>query len=280
MSVDEIVEAIKVKHRARCFAMEQRKRADLAAGSFLSRALGWRKDKPQAERDRINILVSKLLSGKVEAEGDLAEFVAASRLPGPYDEIEKRSTKAMIKLAIQLPVWKSFCEPIYGFGPISLAIIVGEAGNLDNYDSDTKLWKRMGVAVINGDRQGIVPKGIIGAARKEAWIERGYSPIRRSRLFTIGGPLIQLNKGVYRAAYEHRRRHTQITHPEWWVDASGKPKLTKDGTPASAHGALDAQRYMEKRLLRDLWRAWRRTSLIMADRPVAGVSAAHSIAAE
>jgi hypothetical protein len=45
----------------------------------------------------------------------------------------------------------------------------------------------------------------------------------------------------YRVAYDHRRAHTAVTHPEW-----------TDG-----HSHNDALRYASKRILKDLWRAAR-----------------------
>jgi hypothetical protein len=46
-----------------------------------------------------------------------------------YDAIERQSTKAMEALAKTLPVW-SWAETVRGFGAVSLATIVAEAGDL------------------------------------------------------------------------------------------------------------------------------------------------------
>ena len=53
-----------------------------------------------------------------------------------------------------------------------------------------------------------------------------------------------IDGGPYRAAYDYRRARTAETHPDW-------PK-------ARSHN--DASRYMTKRLVRDLWAAWRQTT--------------------
>lgn len=257
MSVD-IIDAIRAAHRERCFAMEQRKRTDLSLGAFLRLVLGWRKDLPEAERKTIAAQAAAIMDG---ADSDWGEIVTASDAARkPFEAVEKRSVKQMEKLAKQLPVW-SFVEPVRGFGAASLAVIVAEAGDLANYDSEAKLWKRMGLAVMDGVRQGGLNKG----AGADAWIEHGYSPQRRSKMWNIGDTLIKGNRdGKYRTAYLRRKEYEIAREPEM-------PKI-------KAHRR--AQRYMEKRLLRDLWRAWRRTTPLVAEKPKHHLSTAnHSEAA-
>lgn len=137
----------------------------------------------------------------------------------------------MAKLAKQLPVY-SFVEGVHGFGAIGLAQIVGEAGDLSNYANPAKLWKRMGLAVINGKSQRRV-SGV------EA-LEHGYSPQRRSIMYCIGDSMIK-KQNAYRELYLARKV----------IEEQKMPEGTK------LHWHRRAQRYMEKRLLRDLWRAWR-----------------------
>jgi hypothetical protein len=257
MSV-EILDAIRAAHRERCFAMEQRKRIDLALGAFLRLMLGWRKDLPDSARKAIAAQAVAIIDG---ADSDWSEIIEASAAARkPFETIEKRCVKQMEKLAQQLPVW-SFVEPVRGFGAASLAVIVAEAGDLSEYSSEAKLWKRMGLAVLDGVRQGGLGKN----AGADAWIEHGYSPQRRSRMWNIGDTLIKGNReGKYRTAYLRRKEYELSREPEM-------PKI-------KAHRR--AQRYMEKRLLRDLWRAWRRTNDQADERPRSRLSAAnHSKAA-
>ena len=278
----DLINQIKAAHRDRCFAMEQRKRADLSLGSFLRMVLGWRKDLPEKERKAIAAEAARLQKGDVESVW--SEMIRASHSgKAQFEEVEKDRAREMERLAKQLPAWGTFGVSVRGFGPLGLAIIVAEAGDLDEYASHSKLWKRMGLAVIDGARQGIVSSGLTGAARSAAWISHGYSPVRRSRMFTIGDALLKGNgNGPYRAAYAHRRAWTQKTHPEWWLDAKGESKLNKQGMPSSSHGHNDAQRYMEKRLLRDLWRAWRGATCELPERarkelPLSSASAATNV---
>lgn len=248
----DLIDAIRAAHRERCFAMEQRKRCDLALGAFLRTGLGWRRDLSDDLRKAIAKRADDLIFyGETTAKGkdskqskdplfDNLEPIISAALSSraPWDAIESGALKQMERLAMMLPVWPTFGEPIRGFGPASLAVIVAEAGDLSNYATKSKLWKRMGVAVMGAVRQGGLPKN----ASAESWIEHGYDRQRRSRLWNIGDALIKGNRaGKYRQCYLKRKEYELARDPEM--------------KPIKAHRR--AQRYMEKRLLRDLWQAWR-----------------------
>lgn len=268
----EIVDGIRGWHRKRCFAMENRKRSDLSLGSSLRSWLGWRKDLPEEDRKRIaeqaSLLIEcgeKVAKGKPHALEDTEEFaewgaiiLVSIKAREHTDHFEKIATKEMERLAKSLPVWSSFGETIRGFGPVSLAVIIGEAGDLSNYSSHSKLWKRMGLAVMDGVRQG----GLKKTSGKELWIEHGYSPIRRSRMFVIGDTLMKGNQdGPYRTAYLARKQYERdraeanglIVAPAAKIPAARREEFISDG---QIH--LRSQRYMEKRLLKHLWQAWGR----------------------
>lgn len=276
MDNDQLISNLRYHHRMRCFAMDSRKMLDLRCGSHLRMLLGWRKDKPEAERKRIATEASALM--KMSEPDRFQNMIVGTRLARePFDGMEDENKKAMAALIKPLPIWADFAKSVRGFGEVSLAVILAEAGDLSNYDGISKLWKRMGLA----PGQNRVPPGLSKEDRSAAWIERGYSPRRRSHMFVIGETLLkaQIRKakdadgndtgervalGPYGEALLHRKRHTQQTHPEWWCDKDGNPKVDKEtGRPMSAHGNADAQRCVEKRLLRDLWRAWRRSKSVM-----------------
>ena len=236
MQPDPIIAQIREYHRVRCFAMEQRKRLDLALGSLLRLVLGWSLALPEAERSRIRARAlaliklgteeAKALKKRKKALAALSEedanelrehppfetdepdylkwrdtILSSIGAREPFKDLEKDAGKEMERLALQLPVWV-WCEPIRGFGPVSLAVIVGEAGDLSNYPRKGHLWKRMGLAVIGDIRQG----GLKKTAAKEEWIAHGYNRQRRSRVWNIGDALIKGNgDGVYRQAYLARK---------------------------------------------------------------------------
>lgn len=141
-----------------------------------------------------------------------------------------RIERQLTKLAKQLPAY-AFVESIHGMGALGFAQIVGEAGDLANYANPAKLWKRMGLAVINGRSQ----RRVTGA---EA-LEHGYNAVRRSIMYCIGDSMIK-KQNDYRELYLARKGFELAKLP--------------DATKILIHRR--AQRYMEKRLLRNLWRYW------------------------
>lgn len=283
-SLQSVIDEIRHHHRTYVYAMEQRKRADLSLGAYLRMMLGWRRDLPEKERKAIAVRAQQLVAlGEADAKGkpatadsdytDHRPIIAASlRAREPFDGVEKTAVKNMERLAAGLPVWGAFGAGVRGFGLKSLAVIVAEAGDLSDYPTKGHLWKRMGLAVLDGVRQGGLAKG----ATNEAWIAHGYSPSRRSRVWNIGDAMLkaQIRKvkddadedtgerialGPYGEAYLRRKAYEVAREPEI--------------APIKAHRR--AQRYMEKRLLRDLWQAWRRAAQPLSERTVKDIPAAN-----
>ena len=148
---------------------------------------------------------------------------------------------ALETLALQLPAdVVEWVKSVRGVSLLSLAAIVGEAGDLSReghapwrgYANPAKLWKRMGLALVNGERQR-------KCADTEKGTAMGYSPIRRSIVWNIGECMIKAGDKHYRAIYDTRKIYeaTKIEKP-----------------PILIHRR--AKRYMEKRFLLDLWRVW------------------------
>ena len=184
----------------------------------------------------------------------------------------KKEEKRLIALVNQLPV-NHFVESICGLGQLGVAQILGEAGDIDNYANPAKLWKRFGLAVIGTERQRRV-KG-------PAAIEHGYSPRRRAIMYSIGDSLLK-KQNQYRDLYlqrlsiEHQKALDEGLIPVTVTSATvkswqqrGLPPLTKvtdkklnpDQNRTAMHLHRRAQRYIEKRLLRDLWNFWRGASI-------------------
>jgi hypothetical protein len=258
MNQVEIIADIRNCHRQRQFAMELRKMVDLKLGAFVRRQLGWQKDLPEAEREAISAQSAAMLK---DMDGPYADIIASTmQYRGEFQtKIELPAKKEMARLAKKLPVWEAFGNEVCGFGAVGLAVIVAEAGDLSNYDSEAKLWKRMGLA----PGQGRVPKGLTREATKQAWIDRGYSPKRRSHMWNIGEALIKTNgDGKYRTMYLARKVYLQIKAAEKGLivaPAADIPKGRNAEFVSQMQIHRQAQHYMEKRLLRDLWRAWRGT---------------------
>lgn len=187
----------------------------------------------EGDKDAAEILYRAAIG---KGKHDLATTALAAIFPltEASDGIERHRKiveKRLAELAGQLPI-APWVDTVRGFGIASLSAIVGEAGDLSDYANPAKLWKRMGLAVMSdGTRQ----RRISGA---EA-LDHGYSPSRRSVAWNIGACLLKAG-GPYKKIYDARKAI----------------ELERVETKGHAHNR--AQRYVEKRLLRDLWVAWHR----------------------
>lgn len=162
---------------------------------------------------------------------------AAPHLKASYDllhaqrlQIEKVFTAQTKKL----PVWDSFGAPIRGFGPVMLGQIVGVAGDLSLYANPAKLWKRFGLGLVGGERQRKHKDAELAEAH-------GYSPRRRAVMSVIGKMMLMNHKAEYRELYLAHKATQREKHPD-----------LSDG-----HIDNRAHRYVQKRLLLNLWKAWR-----------------------
>ena len=301
----ETIAAMRYQHRLRNYHQEQRKRSDLSLGWFLKTQLGWSKTLPDAERKTIAQRAADLIEiGEAEFEAmqlgartDLTKaeqhryqkalracetdepayrewrrtIIATVASRKPHDDIEQETTEEMERLAKLLPCWK-WAEAIRGLGALSLATIIGETGDIANYPTVAKLWKRMCLAVIDGRRQGNPQAGGSKEDTKALWIKHGYVKVRRSRMWNIGDRLIKLNQdGPYRTCYLARKKYLieRAKGRGLTVVPSAKiPKIGKENFISDGHIHRDAQRYMEKRLLRDLWRIWRDHSSVEAQNAI------------
>lgn len=178
----------------------------------------------------------------------------------PLDVAIAQQAKVISQFARKLPVW-SWAEGVAGLSDRFLGIIVGEcSAPVGEFRNPSCVWKRMGLAVINGARQ----RRVTG----DAAIEHGYVARRRSIMWNIGESIIkqQVRKG------EDDVRFAIGPYGQVYLDRKAYEAGRPDITPALAHNR--AKRYMEKRLLRELWKAWRRdrdaTLAETASAPAAG----------
>lgn len=159
----------------------------------------------------------------------------AARLP--LEDARKGYEKTLAKLGKQLPI-AHVADNIKGVNYATLATIVGECGDLSAYRSVSAVWKRAGLAVIEGERQ----RRVAG----DAALLHGYSPQRRSAMWNVGAALFKAQSGddpgPYRVCYDDRKA----------------VELARGLTKGHAHNR--ALRYMTKRLIRDLTLEWRRVA--------------------
>lgn len=218
------------------------------------------------KEDKSGLKLAKELLDRIESgteDGDAA--LAVLPLIAARAQIEpKREAveKALATLTKQLPIAHVLETP--GIGPVSLYSIVGEAGDLSAYRSTRGLWKRLGLAVIDGKRQRKCTDAIDAK-------EHGYSPSRRSVVWNVGnnliggmgrGPRPKLNEVLPREGlsewqnlFMQRLRFEAERDPE-----HRRPDVVKDDVvyeSYSKHAFNRSKRYVEKLFVKHLRQAWR-----------------------
>ena len=257
-AIGSTCEAIQELQVRRVFYIRRINMMDNAMRALVRRMLGWRLDMAEAERKKINSHAARIIaaihSDKPLMDDDqivatavredvMTVYVARMPLATIREGIETK----MRRRAQSLPVWSAWAHGVAGFGTLGLAVVIGEAGDLFNYPTVSKLWKRLGLAVIDGERQ----------RRKtdpEAAIAHGYNPHRRAEIWScVGDPLfkhqsarvdketglILREAGRYRIAYDRAKAN--------FLERGCRKKHAHD------HG----MRVATKELMKDLWREWR-----------------------
>jgi hypothetical protein len=270
---DELVKSLVSLARRRKFAIKIQQKIDRALESYIRMNFtDWRPTDSESVRAEYNKKVAALIKEartvyKKAANGSgaiietdlphdlitIVQMTDASR--GPSDKVRDDSTAAMEAIAAQLPV-AAWVESIPGAGILGLALIVAEAGPLDNYANPEKLWKRLGFAPYDG-HAGSTWKRETWRPRKldkDEWIANPFSGERYAAMYTIALWLVNKQwvsaakagadeghpNGRYGEVYAARRAHTLVTHPEW--------------TPG--HRRADGLRIAFKQFLVDLWEQW------------------------
>jgi len=270
LSKTDIIAQIRAEHRKRVFLIKQRVRIGNALGAFIRTQLGWSLDLPEKEREARKKQAQKIIDSKGEGT-DFAWIIAANDAAcAKYDEAEADIEKTLKKLVRQLPVWRSWAKQIIGLSELGVATIVGEAGDLSDYPKKGHLYQRMCVGFVDGKRQG----GLSSDAPAAEWIEHGYNRERRSRLYAyVGVPFIKCvaheatdthaarDASPYRIEYDRRKAY-EIEKAEAAglivAPAAKIPKGQTDKYVSEICIHRRAQRYMEQRLLKHLWQAWKR----------------------
>jgi hypothetical protein len=210
-------------------------KADAAEADRLYDAI---RGKGQHEREAIGITLAPQLAAlePIEAERAILE-------------------RNIERVAEGLPV-TDWCKSVRGVGMLSLARLVAETGDLSNYSTHSKVWKRLGLAVIDGERQRKCSDKAKAAAH-------GYNPRRRAVVWVIGDTLFKGQSGrIDKDTGEVKR---QAGRYRVVYDTYKARMLDRDGmTPGKAHAM--SLRYMTKIFTRDLWREWTRQSA-SAERP-------------
>jgi hypothetical protein len=207
-------------------------------------------------KDDANALFKKIEANPSLSDEPIAPILQVFMMARDVLERARKYEEEQIeKLARELPIWAWIRDEVRGCSALTLGLIVGEAcgaelSTIDQYDGPAKLWKRFGLAIVEGERQGRRSDPDLAALH-------GYSPSRRSRLWVAGDCLIKAGeKGKYYQIY--RARKDYLTERGWCGKCHAKNEKTDREVCTPAHLHNSAKRYMEKAFLKDLWREWRK----------------------
>lgn len=207
----------------------------------------------------------------MERDGLEAHTGPADTVVAYYTQMEKEIEKELVKLVRQHPM-RDWIEAQRGIGLPGFARLLGVTGSLDRFATVSKLWKYLGLHVVDGHapkrEKGVpwthtdctfghlvtcpsdcttnhhpncVPNGI-GTA---------YAPQGRVVCHQLGEAIVKVGAGgPYRRAYDEKKAYYETDRPDW--------------TQARRHNA--AARYAIKCLIRDLWIEWHtRRGRVQAD---------------
>lgn len=172
----------------------------------------------------------------------------------PLDHAIEGIAKTIAKLGRQAPEWY-WAASVSGLSDRFLGLVIGELGATPGqFKSVSAVWKRMGLAVMSDGRQ----RRVTG----DAALEHGYVARRRSLMWNIGESMIkqQVRKAPEdglpgsNASDDDQARVAIGPYGEIYLERKAF-ELTRVESRAHAHNR--AKRYMEKRLLRELWKASR-----------------------
>lgn len=250
-------DALKALQRKRRFCIVSQSRIDRACEAFIATQLGYTHDMDPAARKAVWAKASTIRKdveagreGHFGGDGHIGHALSACRdiiiqsavARSSWDSLRNVTEKEMKRLAKTLHVYP-WVKGITGFGDLGLGIIIGETGDLSIYSTKEKVWKRLGLAVIDGFRQQ-------RRTNPEEALAHGFNPKRRAEIWTIGDSMFRHQikgatetekaqaKGPYGACYLWRKARTEGR--EW--------------TPK--HRDNDARRIMTKFLIENLWRVW------------------------
>lgn len=185
------------------------------------------------EVQRLRIAVGNRVFA-MESEALNAAYVAP--LKAQRDELEALESaidRQLGRLVKQHPLGKWVETEARGLSGRSFGLLFGITGPLDRFATVSKLWKYLGLHVVDG-----------GAPRKVRGQKLDYSPQGRTRCYVIGESIVKSGAGgKYRAAYDEKKAYYEAEREEW-------PQIRR-------HRA--AMRYAVKMLVKDLWVQWRKS---------------------
>lgn len=182
-------------------------------------------------------------------------------------KIESQVGRELEKAAAKHPM-ADWIKDQRGIGLGGFARLLAVSGTLDRFPTVSKLWKYLGLAVIDGKAQKM-PKGEIASHTNCAGgthlrtctddctrdhhpnckidgFGTSYSPQGKVVCRQIAEAIVKSGSGTYRDLYDVKKLYYQLNRPDW--------------TPKHRHDA--AMRYAVKSLVRDMWVEWHNRNII------------------
>lgn len=274
MTRPQIVAELKLLQRQRAIVLKSRNMQANRLQAIVAGTLGYYARMPENERKRkfqeAATLIKEVAEGS--AECDMKAIIQTTLIGiDAFNKLKNECERKMVLYAKHLPVaaWVDHKDQ-RGFGPLFLAIVVGESGDLANYANPGKLWRRLSCAPWTFDAQTLMGatwrSGKQGKLPAEAWEAYGYSPRRRSITFLIGEGIVKQNgSGPYRQRYDDAKMQAEKAHPEWTecvCEGTGKNKAGGKCIGCGGRGRklLRCHRHAmllaTKLLLKNLWVEW------------------------
>jgi len=204
----------------------------------------------------------ELRIGAMERDGIQEEQLLPLRAQlDSLDALEHDLDRHLERLMKRHPIAPWIRAEAKGLSLRTFALLFGITGPLDRFETVPKLWKYLGLHVVDGH-----------SARRTRGERLGFASEGRVRAHLIGTSIVKSGGGGrYREAYD-RKRAEYLARPRLGDSgcpfgqehraAEGKGILAcvKEGDEGetSAHVHAAAMRYAVKRMLRDLWKEWRR----------------------
>lgn len=271
----EIVAELAALQRTRCFCIQAQSRCDRPMESFIATVMGNRNDAPEKERKAVfaRAKVYRLAveagdegqkDSKIQNRAALAAvqpMIRANAMARAiYDDLRKATEREMERLVTLLPVYP-FAQSVRGLGARGLAILIAECCiPIGDYRTISGVWKRLGLAVINGEGQRRKTNPDLAALH-------AFSPRRRAQVWAVCSDSLfraqwrgaDEDKGLparpigpYGEIYARRRAATLQRHLDSEALLATDPMKWSKGR---CHN--DARRIMTKQLVIDLYCAWK-----------------------
>ncbi|MGB3042508.1 MAG: hypothetical protein WBB98_04920 [Xanthobacteraceae bacterium] len=249
-------------------------------------------------RDREEAAKHYAAVAKNPAHEDYIDIVPYLESMAALEKFRIGHEKVLVQTIKTLPIY-AWAKNVSGLGEMSLAGLVGECSGV-NADTEewwsigqmktvSAVWKRLGVAVMSGNRQGDATAGL----SKADWVEHGYVKTRRSVLWNVGECVVKAQwrrentVHAYGKFYgEEKARIQALSDSGAYAEAAARivERMKKAGSKPLAENVAGrltpshinnrAKRHMTKQLIQDLFIEWRRLDALARGETYAPVAEA------